>query len=95
MSKKLPDVPWETARKTPKPPNGLSWPDTMAWYRENAHEVWRAETSAHPWTWYVLKRWQKNDDQPFARWFCLVDGAASELGDVYVSEVKRYAVRVR
>jgi hypothetical protein len=59
----------------------------------NPYEVWQAGT----WTWYVLKKWQANDDKPFARWFCLVktpivpDG---ELGDVYVSEIKGQAHRI-
>ena len=34
--------------------------------RENAYEVW----SDGSWTWYVLKKWQVDDDKPFARWFC-------------------------
>lgn len=53
----------------------------------NAYEVWRLGD----WTWYVLKKWQADDNKPYARSFCLVrtpivpDG---EMGDVYVSDYK-------
>jgi len=58
------------------------------------YEIWTAGT----WTWYVLKKWQADDNKPYARWFCLVktpivpDG---EFGDVYVSEIKSVAVRIK
>lgn len=64
--------------------------------RENAYEVWRSRDGA--WTWYVLKKWQADDDKPYARWYCCVTspfvGEAGEYGDVYVSEIKRNATRV-
>jgi hypothetical protein len=62
---------------------------------ENPYEVWRSHDGT--WTWNVLKKWQANDDKPYARWFCNVvtpicpDG---EMGDVYVAEIKRNAVKV-
>jgi len=59
------------------------------------YEVW----VAGDWTWYVLKKWQADDEKPYARWFCKVvtpmTGDAGDLGDVYVSEIKRYARRVK
>ncbi len=61
---------------------------------ENAYEVW-AEGG---WTWLVLKKWQADDDKPYARWFCLVKSPFvpnGEMGDVYVSEIKRNATRVK
>ena len=65
--------------------------------RENAHEVWQTVDGA--WTWYVLKKWQKDDNKPYARWFCDVTspivGERGEMGDVYVEEIKRYAVRIK
>lgn len=54
------------------------------------YEVWQSLDGS--WTWNVLKKWQGDDDKPYARWFCNVvtpicpDG---ELGDVYVSDIKR------
>lgn len=59
------------------------------------YEVWvRGE-----WTWKVLKKYQADDDKPMARWFCLVItpivGPSGELGDVYVSEVKSLATRIK
>jgi hypothetical protein len=63
--------------------------------RENAYEVWRAEND--DWTWYVLKKWQANDDAPFARWFCDVVTPMcphGEMGDVYVNDIKRQARRI-
>lgn len=60
----------------------------------DAYEVWVCED----WTWYVLKKWQANDDKPFARWFCKVVtpmAPSGDLGDVYVSEIKAIAERVK
>lgn len=65
--------------------------------RENAYEVWQAGT----WTWFVKKKYQSPEAEaknPYARWFCDVvtpmcpDG---ELGDVYLSEIKSVAVRIK
>jgi hypothetical protein len=61
---------------------------------ENAYEVWYH----NGWTWYVLKKWQADDDKPYARWFCYVispftpDG---EIGDCYVEEIKSIARRIK
>lgn len=64
--------------------------------RENAYEVWRSRDGS--WTWYCLKKWQADDSKPYARWFCLVTspfvGESGELGDVYVSEIKRNAMQI-
>lgn len=63
--------------------------------RQNAYEVW---TSAYGFVWYVRKKWQVDDDKPFARWFCDVTSPMcpeGETGDVYVSEIKKYGVRIR
>ena len=60
----------------------------------NPYEVWVAGS----WTWNVLKKYQVDDNKPYARWFCNVvtptcpDG---ELGDVYVSEIKGAARLVK
>lgn len=65
--------------------------------RENAYEVWQNPSGS--WTWYVLKKWQADDDKPNARWFCLVTspivGEEGEMGDVYVREVKSVATRIK
>jgi hypothetical protein len=61
---------------------------------DNPYEVW----VAGDWTWNVLKKWQADDDKPYARWFCKVvtpfTGPSGDLGDVYVSEIKQCAERV-
>ena len=61
---------------------------------DNPYEVW----VAGDWTWNVLKKWQVNDDKPYARWFCQVvtpmTGPRGDLGDVYVSDIKGTAVRI-
>jgi len=93
MSETLPEVPYETKRKSVKAPTKASWSEQLAYFRAHAHEVWTDDRL--DWTWYVLKSYQKDDGKPYARWFCLVDGFESELGDVYVAEVKRAARRVR
>ena len=64
--------------------------------KDNAYEVWA--TKDGEWVWYVLKKWQADDDKPWARWFCLVTSpfvTSGELGDVYVEEIKREAVRIK
>lgn len=64
--------------------------------RDNAYEVWTSQN--REWTWYVLKKYQLNDNKPMARWFCDVvtpfcpDG---EMGDVYVADVCTHAERIR
>lgn len=75
--------------------------------RENAYEVWQNNRpfsiggdvfEAGTWTHYVLKKYQADDDKPYARAFCDVvtpmcpDG---ELGDVYVVDYKRFSVRIK
>lgn len=63
--------------------------------KDHAYEVW----AAGDWTWYVLKKWQADDDKPYARWFCLVitpmTGSSGDMGDCYVSDIKRVARRVK
>jgi len=62
--------------------------------KEKPYEVWKTYNG---WTWYVLKKWQINDDKPFARWFCFVTSPEcpdGECGDVYVKDIKEYAKRV-
>lgn len=86
------ETPWNVIRRTPEPPKRLSWRDTQAWYREHAHEIYKAPNG---WTWYVLKSYEKDRKAPYARAFCLVDGFESELGDVYWSEILANARRVR
>lgn len=64
--------------------------------RENAYEVW--QTLDGSWTWYVLKKWQADDDKPYARWFCDVVTPfvpEGEMGDVYVKEIKENAVKIK
>lgn len=47
------------------------------------YEVW--ENRRAGWTWLVLKKWQADDDKPYARWFCKVTspmtGSWGDLGD--------------
>ena len=64
--------------------------------RENAYEVWQSLDGT--WTWYVLKKYSINDDKPFARWFCDVVTPIvpeGEMGDVYVSEIKQNARKIK
>lgn len=62
---------------------------------DQPYEIWRSADGL--WEWRVLKKWQVDDDKPFARWFCQVTSPMSpygDLGDVYVAEIKDNAVRV-
>lgn len=62
----------------------------------NAYEVW--QTPDRSWKWFVLKKWQRDDGKPFARWFCLVKSPIvpeGEYGDVYVKEIKEHVIRTK
>jgi hypothetical protein len=54
------------------------------------YEVW----ALGDWTWHVLKKYQAQDDKPFARWFCDVYGFAHEAGDTYVDDIKGAGARL-
>ena len=65
---------------------------------ENAYEVWQGFGMSQGWTWYVLKKWQADDDAECARWHCLVKSPFTpegEYGDEYVSEIKSNAKRIK
>ena len=59
-------------------------------------EVWQSRDGS--WTWNVWKKYQQDDDKPFARWFCTVvtpmTGSHGDMGDVYVKDIKSNAVLV-
>lgn len=63
---------------------------------DDPYEVWQSVD--HSWEWRVLKKWQTDDNKPFARWFCAVKSPFTygryEYGDVYVKEIKAYADKV-
>jgi hypothetical protein len=61
----------------------------------NPYEIWKSFDGS--WEWRVLKKYQIDDNKPFSRWFCMVKSPYvpdGEMGDVYVSEIKQYAVMV-
>lgn len=64
---------------------------------DNPYEIWQSEDGI--WEWLVLKKWQADDNKPYARWFCAVKSpftyGSHEQGDVYVSEIKAQAKRVK
>lgn len=62
----------------------------------NPYEVWQSFDGT--WTWNVLKKWQADDNKPYARWFCNVVTPIvpeGELGDVYVKDIKSSARKIR
>ena len=62
--------------------------------KSNPYEVW----SNGDWVWNVLKKWQVDDNKPYARWFCFVTSPfcpEGEYGDVYVKEIKDLAHKVK
>lgn len=63
---------------------------------EDPYEIWRSTDGT--WEWRVLKKWQVDDNKPFARWFCAVQSPFTfggyDIGDVYVSEIKAQATKV-
>jgi len=67
--------------------------------RENAYEVW--QTPDKSWTWYVLKKYksqESEDGDPYARWFCDVVSPIcpnGEMGDTYVKDIKKVAIKIK
>ena len=64
--------------------------------KEDPYEIWQ---NASGWEWRVLKKWQADDNKPYARWFCAVKSPFTfgcyEYGDVYVNEIKNNAYKVK
>ena len=62
---------------------------------DEPYEVWKNDSG---WEWRVLKKWQVDDNKPYARWFCAVKSPMTydswEMGDCYVSEIKANATKV-
>ena len=57
--------------------------------KDHPYEVWKADGG---WTWKILKKYQINDDVPFARWLCYVESPYcpnGEMGDVYVTAIQK------
>lgn len=61
---------------------------------DNPYLIFRSRLLPN-WEWRVLKKWQEDDNKPFARWFCAVKSpmtyGAWEYGDVYVQEILKDA----
>lgn len=62
------------------------------------YEVWKNDSG---WEWRILKRYQSPDKEaanPYARVFCSVSSpfthGGSELGDVYLKEIRENAFKV-
>jgi len=63
----------------------------------NPYEIWSNNSG---WSWKVLKKYQSPEHEqanPYARWFCLVISPYcpnGELGDVYISDIKKDARKI-
>lgn len=59
------------------------------------YEVW----VAGEWKWRVMKKYQVDDNKPFARWLCAVSSplmhGGFEIGDCYVKDIVNHAVKVK
>ena len=58
---------------------------------DQPYEIWGNSPVLPGWTWYVLKKWQIDDNKPYSRWFCNVVTPIvpeGEMGDVYVNDIK-------
>jgi len=66
-------------------------------FKDNAYEVWENESAGF--RWYILKKYQIDDNKQYARAFCLVTspyvGETGELGDVYIADIHSNAVRIK
>lgn len=71
-------------------------PSTMRKTRpvDNPYEVWQAGD----WEWRVLKKYSKNESDPYARAFCAVTSpftyGSGDLGDVYIRDYQSVATLV-
>ena len=57
----------------------------------NPYEIWGNSPVLPGWEWHILKKWQIDDNKPYARYFCLVKSPIvpeGEYGDVYVKNIK-------
>jgi hypothetical protein len=69
---------------------------------EQPYEVWEAGTGANMWQWKVLKKYQADDNKPYARAFCAVSSPITreqmssgyELGDCYIADYASVATKV-
>ena len=66
--------------------------------QDNPYEIWTSLDGT--WEWKVLKKYQAPDKEAYneyARWFCAVKSpftyGSYELGDVYVREIKGFAIK--
>lgn len=63
---------------------------------DKPYEIW---TNSAGFEWRVLKKWQTDDDKPYARWFCAVKSPYTfggyDYGDVYVKEIKDNATKLK
>ena len=63
---------------------------------DNPYEIWKSPDGT--WEWRVLKKWQIDDDKPYARWFCAVKSPMTfgrfDMGDVYVKDIKDHAIKL-
>jgi hypothetical protein len=63
---------------------------------ENPYEVWK--TADGSWEWRILKKWQTDDNKPYARWLCAVKSPMTyggfDIGDVYVKSIKSSAMKI-
>jgi hypothetical protein len=67
---------------------------------DNPHMIFKSPDGS--WEWRVLKTYQtpeKEKGNRFARWYCAVKSPMTfgtfDLGDVYVADIKRFAVQVK
>ena len=60
----------------------------------NPYHIYRSHLLPD-WEWRVLRKWQADNNKPFARWFCAVKSPMTygewEYGDVYVQEILKDA----
>jgi hypothetical protein len=62
------------------------------------YEVWKGTGQLINWEWRVLKKWQADNNKPYARWFCAVKSPCTydsyDMGDCYVTDIINYARKV-
>jgi hypothetical protein len=62
---------------------------------DNPYEIWKSPDKT--WEYRVLKKWQIDDNEPYARWYVGAKTPATfgswEYGDMYVKDIKTSLIK--
>lgn len=70
---------------------------------DDPYEIWKGRVNIGGdilnFEWRVLKKWQVDDNKPYARWYVAAKSEATygewEYGDTYVNEIKGLGKKIK